>query len=444
MTNAVSLTDGTTTISLSSSLCFIMFYNPTGPKWENGIPQPVTESVDFAIKGSTTAEVRAKLRSIENLLFMVQNRNLTRTGRKVYIQFQATDDGAAYRSEILDYSLILGEDSAFSFSQFLLEARLTVKRNPFWEGARTQIPLSNGNGTNNTSGLSLRNHNDATAGHDNYLDIAADVVEGTLPAPLEIRLENASGASRGYQNWYIANSLFGTSFSHIIEGESAVSGYGTSAADPSMSNGNYCTLTGSGWLTFRWEIAGTQLDYLAGRYLRILVAFRTLSVNNRNAQVSLIDWAGLGTMAKAPAVVLQGGQEVIQDVGVISLPVTPYGSNWATHILQLKIQTPSSEEVGIDFLQITPAEPTLYRRLQQRGYTMPVGDAVVDDGIEGLTYYDSVADGKRYPIYVPFLQPVHVWPDAAQRILVLNDGLSRLVDWTLTAKAWYRPRRTLL
>lgn len=444
MTNAVSLTDGTTTISLSSSSCFITSYNPTGPKWENGDPQLVTESVDFVIKDSSTAAVRTKLRAIENLLYQVQNRAVTRTGRRVYLLFQATDDAEAWRSEILNYSIVTGEDTAFSFSQFLLEMRLVVTRLPYWEGARTQIPLSNGNGTNNTAGLTLYNHNDGTTGHDNYLDIASSVVQGTLPAPIEIRLTNTTGGSRWFYNWYIGNSLFGTSFNHIVEGETAVPGYGTVAASASLSNGNYCTLTGSGWLVFRWEIPAAQLDMIAGRYVRILVAFSSLSSSDRNAQVSLLDWSGLGTQAKAPAVTLKGGDTVLQDAGVIALPATPFGSNWSTHLLQLKVKTPSSETVSVDFLQITPAENTLYRRLQQRGYSMAVNEAVVDDGIEGLTYYDSLSDGKRYPIYVPFLQPVHVWPDVAQRLLVLFDGGSRSVDWTATAKVWYRPRRTLL
>lgn len=444
MANSVSLTDGTTTVSLSSAPCILMNFNPEGPDWRNGVPQPVTESIEFAIKSTTTALVRAKLREVENLLYQAQYRSRTRTGPKIYLMFQATDDAEAQRSEVLSYSITLGKDTAFSFSQFLLEVRLVLTRMPFWEGARTQIPLSNGNGTNNTAGLTVRNCNDGTAGDDNYMDIAVDVIAGSLPAPLEIRFANASGASRWYYNWHIANNIYGTGFTHIIEGETSLAGYGTSAVDAAMSNGNYITQTGAGWLYFRWTIPSAQLGYLAGRYVRVLASFRSLSSSDRTAQISLLDFAGLGTSAEAPMVILKAGDDFIQDLGILPIPAVPYGGQWSDHKLQLGVKTPSSEAVQVDFIQLTPAEPMLYRKLQQRGFQMVVGDAVVDDGIEGLTYYEDGTTFVRYPIYIPFLNPVHVWPDIAQRLLLLHDGLGQVPAWAVTAKAWYRPRRTLL
>jgi hypothetical protein len=38
------------------------------------------------------------------------------------------------------------------------------------------------------------------------MDIAAGVIGGVLPAPLEIQMQNATGASQGYANFYIAKN----------------------------------------------------------------------------------------------------------------------------------------------------------------------------------------------------------------------------------------------
>lgn len=54
MTNVVALTDGTTTISLSSSGCLLTNYTPQTPEPDGaGGWKPVTEAIEFVIADTT-------------------------------------------------------------------------------------------------------------------------------------------------------------------------------------------------------------------------------------------------------------------------------------------------------------------------------------------------------------------------------------------------------
>lgn len=445
MPNALSLTDGTTTISLSSSGCLLTHYVPDGPEMQaNGEYKPITETVEFTIVETTTALVRTKLNLIERLLAGVNNRLMNRTGPRVYLAFQATGDAAASRSELTNYRLFLEPDAAVAFAQGILGVRLIVTRVPFWEGARTAIPLTNGNGTNVTSGLTIKAHDDATVGDDNWCNIAGSTIAGSLPSPLEIRMVNNSGAGREYHNFFVANNTVGQALAHIIEGESMVSGYGTAYADAACSNGNYTRRTGAGWLTFRWVIPTASLALFRGRYVRILARFRTLNSADRDIRLTLHDNDGLTILARSPQTVAKNGAADIQDCGALALPSAGYATNWATVVLEVAVFTPASETVEIDFIQLTPAEPMQYRRITQvAGYLHPVDDAVVDDGIEGLVYFETTATGLRELDYIARNEPVCVWPGVDQRLLILHDGAASLPAWSLSVQAWYRPRRTL-
>lgn len=445
MTHALSLSSGAAAISLSSSGCFLTHYVPNGPELTaDGDFKNVTEAVEFVITGATSAAVQTKLNQIERILSVVNQRLLTGTGAKAYLHFQAGGDASPYRSELLGYRLILDDDAAVALNQLTLGVKLIVTRRPYWEGARTAIPLSNGNGSNILTGLLVRNHNDSGAGDDNWCDIAASSITGSLPAPLEVRMSNASGATRWYRHWHISNNIYSPSLAHIIEGEAALSGYGTTGSDAACSNGQYRSRTAIGWLTFRWNVPPATLDLFAGRYVRILARFRWLSNSPRDARVTLYDFAGLYPLAQSPQTVLRGGHEFIQDCGALPFPAADYSTNWAVHVLELAVNVPTSETIDLDFIQLTPTEPMLYRKLIQLGYQTPVGDAVVDDGIEGLTYYEDGLTGLRYPIYIARSEPVHVWPGVDQRLLILHDGSGQLPSWSVSVQAWYRPRRTLL
>ncbi len=446
MAHALSLTDGTTTISLTTKNCLLTHYVSAGPELDaaTGSYKPVSEPVEFVIYDTTTALIQTKLNAIERLLYTCVQRVMTGTGPRLFLQFQAHNEAAAVRSEIFSYRLLLDDDSPVAFVQLKLGCRLVLTRAPFWEGARTAIALSNGNGTDVTTGLLVRNHDDATAGDDNWANIAAAAITGSLPAPLELRLANATGVERTYTNWHIANNLYGQALAHIIEGEASIGGYGTVGSDAACSGGGYTGQTGSGWLAFRWTIPAATLDLLKGRYVRVLARFRTLSTSDRDVRLRLYNYTGIAILGQSPQTIAEDGAVYFQDCGVLAFPATAFAAGWAQQVLELAVYAPTSETVEVDFIQLTPAEPMLYRKLIQRGFGMPNNDAVVDDGIEGLTYYEDGSTFLRYPIYVARSEPVYVWPGMDQRLLFLHDGAGQAISWAIAVKAWYRPRRSLL
>ena len=177
--------------------------------------------------------------------------------------------------------------------------------------------------------------------------------------------------------------------------------------------------------------------------MRILARFRTLAGVSIPLKLTLMDSAGLSVVADPPPITTDSrGAAIIHDCGAIPVPAADFSSGWSDHTLQLSLYAASSITVDVDFLQLTPTEPLSYQKITQRGYSVPNGASVVANGTDGLVYYDS--GGVRYPIYVAYGEPVHVWPGVNQRLYILQDGSGQSISWTMTARAWYRPRRSTL
>ncbi len=315
-------------------------------------------------------------------------------------------------------------------------------RVPYWEGARTQIPLTNANGTNNTAGLTIYNHDDAGAGHDNFATIAAASVAGTLPAPLEIRLQNTTGSAQGFLDFHIGNNTFDTSLpAPIVEGESRTNGVGSVVAIGTASNGQVVSVSGSGTWLLRYNLSASLLQRTAGRSMRLLGRFHSLSGAPDNpvyAQASLFDYYGLVALAAGRETVL-GYSTDIHDLG--SLPMPPGG--WSTAasqlVLQLSLRMNALGGASLDYILLAPADPLYYRRFKQRGMQVANNDWIVDDGISGRTYL--IESSVEHPIYAGLTGPLHVKPGVDQRLYFAWSGTSPSADWTFKVQAYYRPRR---
>ena len=106
-------------------------------------------------------------------------------------------------------------------------------------------PLTNASAPNNTSGITIYNHDDSGTNHDNYVQIAAADVGGSLPAPVKVELTNNTGGSLNYKQIWLANNAFcdPANFPHILEGEAFVAGGGTTASNADSSSSSYATIT---------------------------------------------------------------------------------------------------------------------------------------------------------------------------------------------------------
>lgn len=441
MPHVLSITDGTTTLPLSTAPAMLQYYVPQTPKLnEAGRFQPVSENVELLLYGANVQAVEAALNSLESMRLSARRRRVTGAGPRVYLQYQPIG-GALGRSEVREVEVRLGRNAMTAYGQAKLPVQLLVERVPWWDEGRAQIPLSNGNGANNTAGLTVWMRDDATAGQDNWADIAQGAVAGVLPSPLEIQMRNLSGGARAYDNFYIANNAFAPSMAHILEAENRNNGAGAVVANAAYGNGNYLRMTGASNHFATWALPAALLSATAGRYLRLMARFASYSAGAKiYVRAELRDYYGLVTLARTPYETVLGPEDAnIADLGLLPLPPGGYSSNWAQNTLCLFFRADSAITVELDYLQLTPADELCYRHIEQRGMSVAANDWIVDDGIEGLQYL--IEGGANHPIFTEHTPPLHVFPGVAQRLLFLHDGPDTAANWKLGVKAFYRPRR---
>ena len=445
MTNTLSVTDGTTTISLTSSGVVLTGYMPKAPDFDaaTGTYKNVTEPVEFLIADTTTANVQAKLAALDVLL---QGARRAQNGRgaRVYLHFQAGADSAAWRSEILDYRLELGEDAAVGLYQARLECTLIVVRRFYWEGTTlTNLALSNSATSGATSGLNIYNHDDSGTGHDNWVQIASTDVTGVLPAGCQVRLTNNIGASRTFTKIYLALNAYSdpANFAHILEGESRASG-GTIVSDAAYSNGQALNFTiGSGVTpstsTFTWTLPAATLQDAAGRPFRLLARFAgglgttTVYAEVRAANGTSVLWRGDNVALPD----LYGG---LVDLGVVPLPPGGYSTSYGALTLALTFTGVAIRY--LDFLQLTPMDAFV---LLECMAPCAQGEHVMYDSIDDRQY---ILSGTAELGYVTASGgPLLLQPGVVNRLIVLQEnstGTNRgEVGEMFTALVRYRPRR---
>lgn len=437
MPHVVSLTDGTTTITLSSSPVTLRQWTPRTPRRAaSGQWAPVTEALDVMVTGASTGAMQANVAAIERMLEGAMRRALmVGAGPRFYLLFQPIGELETWRSEVLAGSIDWDEGVLQGFGQRQLWGRLVVERAPFWEGVRTQIPLTNPNGTNNLAGLTISN--DGT----NYASIDAAAVVGALPAPLEVRLRNTSGAGRWYSGFHVGNNAFAPTMTHLIEGEARTVG-GSTVADANSSGGQVVNASGSSFY-LQWNLPAALLGEARGRWLRLLVRYSSIfaGAGALYSYAEIREFYGLGRLFQSGRVRLST-DDVFVDYGLVPLPPAGNGTNWSQLTLFLFFASESTATVGLDYLAFAPADELSYRRLVQRGMQVLNGDWLVDDGIEGAQYL--IENGVNHPIYATSTPPVHVVPGVAQRLYVWQEGSGMRSTWTMQMQAFYRPRRLTL
>jgi hypothetical protein len=450
MAHAFSLTDGTTTISLTTSGVLLEQYAMGAPQDNE---DTVTDTVDILISAATGALVQTAARAIDAMLAAAIRRTQQRVGPHIYVTAQIDSDTAAWRSEIVNGRMELAEDGLNVWANKLARCTLYIERKPWWEGAETQIPLTNGNGTNVTgaTGIVVYNNGDESGTSptkkSNYVQIAAADVVGALPAPLKFELKNKTGGAVQWSKFYLANNAFSdpANFPHILEAEARSAG-GTIVASAGLSGGNYVSLiyTGSGTLT--WTLAAALLQQTRGRWFRLILngTFRNATdAQGETVQASIMDNSATYTLWTGPEVRMEVVQKKpLLDIGAIPLPPATYDATWGALTLRLtyKVLSTGATEF-LDFVQLTPTDA--YRVLRTRLTSIASNALIVDNGIDGVSYVEASA--VRYPYLIAEGQPLMVYPGVLQRVLILAsqvDGVD--VSEKFEARAWYRPRRITL
>jgi hypothetical protein len=433
MASALQITDGTTTVTLTSTNMKLLHYYPLAS------PTDITETAEVFFTTGSASE-RTDIASINRLFEQARRYQLLRIGSAVYVEYKpSASDAAYYRSEVKDGSIVIGNAQ---------RASIIWTRRPYWEGPETQIPLTNESATANTSGLTVYNHDDLTANHDNYAGIVAADVIGDLPAPPRIEITNNYNSATDAGQVYIAHNVNSPPlvFDQILEGEEGTGG--TNTSDANSSGGYYKALswaatTETDLLT--WQLSAIYLKNCAGNYFRFLMRLQ--------ASLAYTDlWLRLkilmaSTTAWQSELVLARSGHTLQEVATLQLPPYMVGSGESMTdktylVLSARRNAGGTHTLDVDFAQLSPMDG--WRNLQSIAYNTPYQAILMDDMIRGYTYTDTA--GGMFGNYYTNSSPIMLIPNKAQRLYFLHEASTGTapIARTLSIKVYYRPRRSTI
>lgn len=459
MTLAFTLTYGSTTINLNSAAAHCeLAENLYTPRIGAFSDEYVTESFEVIISDTTAALISAEIQAIDKALYQAGVYEKTRVGDRLYVNYQPDGYASSYRSEIIN-GQIRPDSSAISIITTSKKTRAVIAwtRRNFWEGAETQIPLSNQTDVNNTSGLPVFNSNDGAADatfpsyrHNNYADIAAGAVVGDLPAPVKLCLLNGGAVS--------VAKIF--AFLNVFTNPSTLANWFESSAssiantpDAARSGGGYSLLSVGAGATggIYWEIAPAA-QLFNGGYFRMLLSIGnwsgTLSAYKLRAYITDV----VGKKYYAPLTkwtpALASNYYVV-DLGAMRIPAvfqpgTVYGANIRVGV-DLTNPTGGASTFRVDSLLAGPLDGMITS--DAPGYSAAGATHVHLSYEEG--YWGMNATVNETDVLVPLTgvnDHLKVYPGKAQR-LYLRMGDTVNVDspfFFYGVKMWYRPRRLAL
>jgi len=449
---------GANTINLYDGPIWLYRYTPRAP--ETGAVT-VTEPLTLRITGDTTDAIRASLNSIEKAIQDAVLYRLTEgeKGTRTFIKFQPGAAGDTYRSELLNGPTNLWEQALgwrWAARSLYIDIQWTRGlRNPpagAWEAdTAVALTLTNGGGSS-PDGLTLYNHDDAGAGHDNYAAIADSAIVGVLPAPAKIRAYNSYNNANEVTHLWIGHGAFMdvTNWPHILEGESAAYVIGAAAPSPdaSCSGGYYQRATWASsdeTLLYRWDLATSQVGYAKGKRFRPLARF-TGTVPAAYVRLAVTYPSGSSTVElQTTDVVLLSAGTLLYDLGEIDLPpwLQRESSDWQGVSLSLYGRKASGGAIDLDFVHPMPADHLrLYRPVSGKG--IEYLEELKDDPDTGAVYIEDASSDKA-AFYSVSGSPIMLYPGLAQRLYLLaRDAGGSAIVRTFIVQAWYRPRRLTL
>lgn len=468
MAHVLNIVNGSGTITLNSSNHRVLHYVPTPPPIDestrtailsgkvSGDGFTVTESARVEFGGTASADIVTALQAVESALeFAALRREQIGAGDRVFITYQPDGGTVAYRSEILDGRVELDSDAQDYgrwFTNFRVAATIAWRRRFFWEHNEEQsITVSNSAGTAGSAAVYM--HDDADAGHDNYVQIAAAQVGGVVPAPAKIAITH-SYAGTAARRIYTSHKGGGAdSFQHIYEAEAATLNgtYAAATADANASGGTVVNVTNvpaSAAAIATWPITSAQAALITSQWSKIIGRFSTLPSNSTTkARLLLQDSATTAQIGQGEWVTLSPA-DAIQILGTLMLSPNLQGQAVPGEmklVLQMK-DSAAVGDLGLDFIQLSPVEGgsgfRILKPVDETLVSIPVSTGLITDNmIDGAVYIES-----RQNVYIGFGGPIMLMPNKLQRLYFLADGVNALapIDRTLSIVVSYRPRKLML
>lgn len=411
----------------------------------------VSESARVRLIGGLAA-VLTKIRAIELMFEAARKRGELLAGDQVFIECKVSETDGYFRAELADGLLNLASDALDQVVSGTAEVTLSWTRENGWDGVEAQIPLTNGNGTNNTSGLTVYAWDDEVTGRDNWVDIAAASVAGDLPAKTRIELVNTySSALWTYpvRIWHSWRNII-TAPNHVLEGEhyvrpinGAVSILPASPSTSAYSHGQYITqgTTTVGDVGIGWDLSSSLLAQLGGNFFKVML-LPTAAVTDMRMRIRITHDSGTPVVYDGPwaSMDLQTGKYF--EVATLRLPPALCNAGVTLYPLELHLlhKRPSgATTIGLDHLMLMPMDG--HRRLEMGSLGIGYNSTVTDDGITQLAHISDTSGSLGY--CVGYGEQIRLQPGKAQRLYFIAGG-GNFADRTSQIKVYYRPRRMTL
>lgn len=445
MANLLEITDGTNTVVLSATDAYLEGYNPQN---FGASANDVTEAhqVEF-IGGNSTVD--ANLVELERLFEQARIWDSSRKGARVYIQI-SLDGTTVWRSEVYDGRILsTGDMVKYERALGIRQATVVVRRANWWEGAEAQIPLTNGNGTANTSGLAVYNCNDGSGSSptkkNNYVAITGTDVAGDLPGATRLEITNTYATSRLYYLWIGQNWTDPGNFVHTLEAESATGASATASA--SASGGYYVrkSITTSETTALTWALDATFLNACKGNYYKALVFMYQGDTRNFKFRLK-ITWNST-TLWQSGQVQPANLSIAVRDIATFRLPpwLPSLSSLDGVNLVLTAQSTTTTQDLDVDFLMLMPTDG--WRQLVYIGYGAAQNKRIMDDGIAGDLYQDAGDGSGKIGNISGYGRPIQLYPGKNQRLyfgLHTYQADLQYIDESISVKLYYRPRRLSL
>lgn len=381
----------------------------------------VTESARVVLQGQASA-LLTQVRALE-AFFPVHDAQRHPAAGRVFVEFRLEDRGDVYRSEVLA-GRVEWPDVPIGprLASQAVEIVVIWTRRDYWEGPEVALPLSSNATSTTTSPVSFGNG--ATNSNWFQVSVAHSELAGWLPAPLRLKITNEEAGDVFIRNLYLTNTAHVGTLSLFRRGNQNELAHGATYSTGSSDNN----------LAYIWLLPNAMLSALAGRYVRVLVAF------NSGFDGYIQSGARLGTTTDIYRnEQIRGDGSYLVDAGTLPLPPSRLMPNPTSTALALWIQKAGGISTTLNYVQLTPVGEHVFRRLYNIG-AVPPGASIVDNGIDD-TVYGEFASGTAPSVY-SYHTPLHIWPGRVNRLRALYNTTTGLgASNQMSAQAWVRPRR---
>lgn len=332
------------------------------------LTERIVETMVVRVKGSSLADLRTKLAALYYAADIVRQFEMGESDQFVRVQLQVLNTGNIYWSTIHAMHIEITPDLLkIDVAGTETSVTITYERDGYWEasGLVTTITITNPNGSGTLLGIANCNDNSGTAPNKliNYVDIDTSDVDGDLPTPLYIQVNNIENVSTGHKRIYAGGlGAQGTAYlptTLFFEAESATSVGGSNVSDASCSGGYKKTIPisadGENNL-LEWTI--NDPNYFYGHWYKIIARFDDVS-SLGNVKFRWQLRSGTTVVWEGPQFLLENDTDLIQEMGEFPLPIF---FNWnGSIVIRLTGQRTTSvtETLNLDYIQLMAAHTAI-------------------------------------------------------------------------------------